>query len=105
MKKTILLILILVLVSPLLAQQEITEKEKTLEVVFESTLKDIDCIVVWRGEKRMGVDIHWILKFENGAIIRTVKYVKSGSKKDVWWIDKKYVVLKKTKGTIIRLIK
>lgn len=85
--------LIFLFVSPLIAEEE---------VVFESVLKDaVFCpidpttVIINHAEKYqlpwMG---WWTLKFENGAVIAIKKSFRELPKLEIWWIGKRYKVIK-----------
>ena len=61
-------------------------------VLFESVLKDVDFQLDLRSKFAIG---WWILKFENGAIIRTLRpALVSRVDSDIWRLGKKYKVTK-----------
>jgi len=93
--KILVLVLICLFVFPLIAEEEI---------VFESVLKDVDFCLLPATKTDMAIieDLKlnlgwwtwWILKFENGAVIVISRSALEPKEDIVWWIGKKYKVIK-----------
>ena len=90
MKKLILAFMLFFLIFPL------TAKEK---VIFESVLKDAEFhpLYVFKDtyEETLPCMGWWTLKFENGAVITVNRARLEFPKDDIWWIGKKYEIIKK----------
>ena len=56
-------------------------------ILFESILISADCYATESGDKP-----GWILKFENGAIVRADQGGPEALKGEVWWMGRKYRV-------------
>jgi len=99
MKKLVLGLLVLLLALPLLAQENPLEmtreqyEEESGKVVFESILKDADFYPFIEG-RTIPCWGQWVLKFENGAVIRIpVEQLIRHQAREIFWIGKKYQVI------------
>jgi len=115
MKKSILILSISLLTfsfsfgQEVITKTELTHKQENVE--FESILKDAEfrpgypyvtksnkhCFLGW-----------WTLKFENGAVVRIIarddRDITIFEPKDIWWIGKKYAVIKMPTYFEVRLL-
>jgi hypothetical protein len=67
-------------------------------ILFESILTDADCHATEPGAKP-----GWILKFENGAILRADPGPAEALKGEaVWWVGRKYQVISQKVGIIAK---
>jgi hypothetical protein len=67
-------------------------------VLFESILTDADCHATAPGAKP-----GWILKFENGAVLRADPGSSDALKGEaVWWVGRKYRVVSQKVGIIAK---
>jgi len=92
-----------------ITETELTDKKENIE--FESILKDAEFHpgypYITRSKKHCFLG-WWTLKFENGAVVRAISRDDQDATifepKDVWWIGKKYVVIKMPSYREIRLL-
>lgn len=67
-------------------------------VLFESILTDADCHATETGAKP-----GWILKFENGAVLRADPGAPEALKGEaIWWVGRKYRVISQKVGIIAK---
>ena len=93
MKKLFFILLILLLAfsfsfgQKIITKTELTNKQEDIEY----------CFLGW-----------WTLKFENGAVVRMIsrddRDITIFEPKEIWWIGKKYIVIKKPTYREVRLI-
>jgi len=115
MKKLFFILLILLLAfsfsfgQKIITKTELTNKQEDIE--FESILKDAEFRPGYPHVTRGGEHCFlgwWTLKFENGAVVRMIsrddRDITIFEPKEIWWIGKKYIVIKKPTYREVRLI-